>query len=91
MKRGEKWLSRITEDMDLSAPSLPLVEIVGTNRVLIENHGGVSGYGPECIRVKVKYGQICICGKYLEIARMTKEQLVITGRIREVKLLGRES
>ncbi len=91
MKRGEKWLSRITEDMDLSAPSLPLVEIVGTNRVLIENHGGVSGYGPECIRVKVKYGQICICGKCLEIARMTKEQLVITGRIREVKLLRRES
>lgn len=90
MKRGEKLLSRITEDMDLSAPALPLVEIVGTNRVLIENHGGVSGYGPECIRVKAKYGQICICGKCLEIARMTKEQLVITGSIREVKLLGRE-
>ena len=90
MKRGERWFSRIAEDMDISIPALPLVEIAGTGRVLIENHGGVTGYSPECIRIKVRYGQICVCGSCLEIARMTKDQLVICGRILEVKLFGRE-
>lgn len=91
MKRGERWFHRIAEDMDVPAPALPLIEIAGTGRVLIENHGGVTGYGRDCIRVRVKYGQICISGGSLEIAKMTKDQLVISGCIQEVKLLRRDN
>lgn len=71
---------------DAPIPGLPLVEIAGENRVLIENHHGVTQYGRERISVKVKYGQVCVTGFALELARMTKGQLVITGRIDSVCL-----
>lgn len=71
---------------DAPLPGLPLVEIYGQDRVLIENHLGVTQYGREAICIKVKFGQICISGCDLELARMTKGQLVITGRIDGVSL-----
>ena len=70
-------------------PGYPIVEIAGEHRVLIENHHGVAAYGKERILVKVKFGSICICGCNLEIARMTKEQLVICGIIHSVGLQRR--
>lgn len=73
---------------DAPLPGMPLVEIFGKERVLIENHQGVTQYGRETICIKVKFGQICIAGCDLELARMTKEQLVITGRIDGISLSG---
>ena len=43
----------------------------------------------EQIVVKVKYGYVCVCGCGLELMRMTKEQLVIRGRIDGVTLQRR--
>ena len=71
---------------DVTLPGQPLVEIAGESRVLIENHLGVTQYGCECIRVKVKFGQVCVSGSRLELARMIKGQLVISGRIDAVSL-----
>lgn len=65
---------------------LPLVEIAGDKRVLIENHSGVIAYATEEICVKVKYGTVSVCGCRLELTRMTKGQLVISGRIDKVVL-----
>lgn len=90
MKQQKKLLRRITERADLLSeplPGVPLVELAGERRVLIENHGGVTAYGRESIRVRVRYGQVCICGKDLELARMTKEQLVICGSIDSVSII----
>ncbi len=84
MGRGRFFLDRLTEDADLTAqplPGQPIVEIAGDRRVLIENHFGVKEYGTQRITVKVKYGCVCICGEHLELMRMTREQLVICGRI----------
>ena len=66
---------------DATVPALPLIEIAGESRVLIENHFGVTQYSRETICVKVKFGQVCGDGVALELARMTKGQLVGTGRI----------
>ena len=71
---------------DAALPGLPLIEIYGQERVLIENHQGVIQYGRETICIKVKYGTVCISGSELELARMTKCQLVITGSIDAVSL-----
>ena len=71
---------------DVTLPGQPLVEIAGESRVLIENHLGVTQYGRECIRVKVKFGQVCVSGSHLELTRMIKGQLVISGRIDAVSL-----
>lgn len=69
-----------------SIPGMPLVEIYGCQRVLVENHNGVTMYGNNEIRVKVSYGQLHICGSGLELARMSKQQLVITGQIEGISL-----
>lgn len=70
---------------------LPIVEICGNDRVLIENHRGIVKYGDNDICVKVRYGCICVNGSRLRINRMSKCKLVITGRIHGVLLQGRES
>jgi len=89
MGRGEIFIDRLTKAADLqdeSIPGLPVVELAGDRRVLIERHCGVTEYGRERIRVKVKFGQLCIYGTGLELAKMTKEQLVISGRIQGVEI-----
>ena len=90
---GERrtWTEKLHRQMEKSlepVPGLPLVEIAGQRRVLIENHRGVSCYGAEQIRVRVKYGEISVSGTGLELARMTGQQLVITGNIHCVHLMG---
>ena len=67
-------------------PGLPLVEIAGDKRVLIEHHCGVTQYGRCRISVRVKYGAIVIVGTGLELTRMTGQQLIVTGRIEFVQL-----
>ena len=82
-------MQKLAEGMELPAesmPGLPLVEIAGDRRVLVENHGGVCQYGPEQICVRVKYGIVSVRGRGLEIAKLSREQLVISGRIDCVNL-----
>ncbi|MBR4109913.1 MAG: YabP/YqfC family sporulation protein [Oscillospiraceae bacterium] len=88
MKGRKHILDRMAVAADLSSepvPKLPLVEIAGERRVLIENHFGVTGYGSQEICVKVRFGHVIICGKGLELVRMTKEQLVVMGTIDGVR------
>lgn len=87
MEKG--FMQRITSAADLNdepLPGVPLVEIAGDSRVLIEHHFGVTQYGRCLICVRVKYGLVVVQGTRLELARMTKQQLVITGCIECVKL-----
>ena len=93
MGQSGKWANRLTSATDLQdevIPGQPLVEIVGDFRVLVEKHMGVTEYGESVIQVKLKFGSVCVCGRNLELALMTKEQLVITGRIESVKFVRRE-
>lgn len=84
MKQQGRLLERLILGAQLPSEALPgqsLVEIVGQCRVLIENHQGVTVYGCKEIHIKVRFGEIIICGENLELANMTKHQLVIVGRI----------
>ena len=92
MKGRGNWMERLAEEMEmdeLSLPGRPLVEICGDHRVLIENHRGVSRFGVDGICVRVAYGEIAVRGCNLELAKMTREQLLICGRIEGVTLLRR--
>ncbi len=80
---------RLMDRLDLPdepMPGQPLVEIAGTDRVLIEHHGGVTEYGCQRIRVRVRYGTVCVSGNDLQMKRMTADQLVICGKILCVSL-----
>lgn len=90
MKQRGKILERVVLGADLPAepvPGLPIVEIAGEKRVLIENHHGVTAYGHNEICVRVCFGQLRICGNNLKLVCMTKHQLVISGQIESVSIL----
>lgn len=92
MGRGSYFLERLTEGSDLSVeplPGQPIIELAGDHRVLVENHFGVKAYSREKIVVKVKFGLVHVCGCGLEMMRMTKDQLVIRGRIDGITLQRR--
>lgn len=67
-------------------PGTPLIEITGNQRVLIENHLGVTEYQRDMIRVRVRSGAVVVCGCRLNITRMAKRQLVIAGEVQRVEL-----
>lgn len=89
MKRGYHMLQLLTEAADLPQevlPDTPLVELTDERRVLVENHGGITEFEPELIRVRVRFGTLAVHGRCLCIAKMSAKQLVITGRIDGVTL-----
>ena len=92
MNRSRGILDRLVEGADLPGemlPGQPLVELSGDRRVLVENHRGVTEYSRERIGIRVSYGQVLVCGCGLELIRMSKEQLVITGRVEGITLCRR--
>ena len=89
MERHKSIWERIAEQTDLPGESFPgesVVELVGDRRVLIENHRGVIEYGIERICIRLRCGVLTVCGNQLELARMTRELLVITGTVNCVSL-----
>ena len=79
-----KWLQKLADSADLTGetlPGVPILEIAGDSRVLIEQHEGVLQYSREEIGIRVSYGIVVVHGCNLELMKMTKEQLVISGQI----------
>ena len=92
MKKRDDFLNRVVLGIDLPGerlPGMPLIEIVGTNRVLLENHKGVIAYGNQEVKVKVSCGVVSVSGSALRLACMSKQQLIIVGRIDSVALQHR--
>ena len=81
MKR--RVLFQRTESVN-AHPALPLIEIAGDQRVLIERHKGVLGYDKQRVCVKLSFGVLLVCGCNLQIIDMSKNQLVIVGKILEI-------
>lgn len=90
MGKGQHFFQRLVDEADLAAgalPGQPIVELSGDRRVLMEHHLGVKEYGHTRITVNMGYGQVSITGNNLKILRMTRQQLVICGRIDGIALL----
>lgn len=89
MRRKNNALDRIAIGSDLPGeymPGVPLVELAGGNRVLIENHLGVCAYGKDNISVNVRFGTISVDGSDLTLVKMDRYQLVITGKICGIRI-----
>jgi len=79
-----KYLDRVMLGAGLKGealPGSPLIEIIGKNRVLIENHKGVNCYTENEIHVNCRLGNIRIIGEKMSLVHMAKDCLVITGYI----------
>lgn len=93
MEKGKPMLSLIAEAVDAPQELLPgmaLIEITGSQRILIENHCGVTEYEPDLVRVKLPFGAVVIHGSRLKITRMMKNRLVIVGTLLGLELERRE-
>ncbi len=89
MKRNV--IRRLVDGADLlqeALPGQPVLEVLGRERVLIENHRGILEYNREKIRVQVEKGSICICGNGMCLRLMQQAQLVIVGKIESITLSG---
>ena len=61
-------VQRLRRQRKVNIPSmLPIVELVGQGRLLIENHQGVLSYSTEEIKIKVCYGCVIITGEKLQL------------------------
>ena len=90
MKNGKKMIDRITDAANLNTTALPgrsIIELYSDRRVLIEIHSGILEYDTNKILVRVRFGTVCICGRCLEITKMTAQQLVINGQIGSIHLI----
>lgn len=88
-QKFKEYLSEKTVNPELF-PVIPIVELAGSRRVLVENHLGVTQYSGETIGIKMKYGEIQINGCGLTLEQMTRVKLVVTGRIDGICLHRRE-
>ena len=84
-----KLLKRVIDNVSF-AGDLPsrrsLVELIEDSRVLIENHNGIASYNKKSIHVKASFGIVAVSGEGMELASMTKNQLVICGCISGITL-----
>ena len=94
MKRNRPMLQRMAAKADIAAdliPGVPLVELAGDRRVLVENHCGVTEYGIHKICVSVSYGCLWVEGEQLKLSHMSRENLVICGKIHNISLVRKEA
>lgn len=79
----------ITDAFGLPAqllPSEPKVTLSGGSEVMIENHGGLMSYSRDCIEVRARNGFLRIRGDELELAAMTKTDIIVRGLVVAVEL-----
>lgn len=79
----------ITELLDLPSevvPGVPRLTMSGGSEVLVENHGGLRSYTRDLIEVRGRNMILQIRGEDLELAAMTKTDIVIRGIIVAVEL-----
>lgn len=84
-----RMLRTITENAGLhgeAVSGIPLLEISGDDRILIENYVCVAGYTETFIQVRVLFGMYEISGSHLMMSCIKKDQLVICGQISAVAL-----
>ena len=92
MRKGKAVLRPhfIRPDLPAEAlPKVPILEMVGNKRVLIEHHCGVIAFSTCEISVRTDCGIYLVRGNRLEIAKMTRFHLVIIGNIEAVSCLKR--
>lgn len=89
MEKGQRFWQTFGRELDMGGqplPGVPLVELAGDRRVLIENHRGVLEYSDRRIGVRVGFGCVLIQGQELCLGKMTRQSLVIHGQIHSVSL-----
>ena len=63
----------------------PRVEIIGSSRVVVENHQGLQEYDDHLLRVKCRGCEVRITGAELRLTALSLDELAVTGVIASVE------
>ena len=80
------WKNGIPAAQELKPRTL--VELYGRERLLVEQHRGILGYGSDCIRIGTTFGVLEVTGEGMRLCCMSPSQIVIRGRIAAVRVEG---
>jgi sporulation protein YqfC len=89
-KKLNEWTSHVIDlppDVTLDMPRLTLI---GNQRLLIENHRGVIHFTNEELKLEIHNGVIELLGSGLMISTISLEEILIEGRIDELKYIERK-
>lgn len=89
MEEKKGLLQRLLESGGLEEETIPgqsVVELLGDNRVLVENHRRIIEYDLTRICLQLNFGTIVIVGCNLRLRAMTGRKLLITGKIQQIEL-----
>ena len=67
---------------------LPLISLLGSEEVSVENHKGILMYSEECIRISTKVGTLCVEGKHMGLKQLSGDILVMKGQIESLKFFA---
>ena len=84
----KNWKERLTGQPETGRKPRTLVEIYGTERLLVEHHRGILGYGTECICIGATFGMLVVEGQDLRLCCMSPSQLVIRGELMSLRMEG---
>ena len=89
MKDKKGILQQILDSSGLEEECIPgqsVLELLGDNRILIENHRQIIAYELSHIWIRVSFGTIQIFGCNLQLRAMTGRKLLITGKIDRIDI-----
>lgn len=66
--------------------NVPKITIIGFNETLIENYKGILEYEEIYIRINTHIGIINISGFNLNLEQMSKDDILVTGKIDSITL-----
>ena len=68
--------------------NLPLLHLTGSERLLVENHKGLSEFDSVHIKIRAAKGFVLVEGEALNISSVGRDDILITGKIKSVALAG---
>ncbi len=84
------WKDEFADFFDMPGEvmsGLPKITIIGDRKVSIVNHLGITEYSVTRIRIRLGKVEVETCGNMLKIVNITKEEVLIEGRVDKVGFL----
>ena len=64
-----------------------VIELVGDEKLTIENHRGILRYSDEEMQIKASFGTVCISGKNLSVSELVCEEITVKGEICKIEFI----
>ncbi len=67
--------------------NVPLITIVGKNKIVIENFKNIAQYSNEIIKINTSSGIFKIAGKNLSLKELNKNKILIKGILKQFEFI----